>query len=284
MSHHDVSTTSAGRPGTPDPVPSGGARPAGSSPADGDPRGLLTRAVILCAGAGTRVRDVTGHVPKCLLEVDGTSLLARARAQLSRAGVRDVVVIGGFEWPQLAEAVGPEVLVRVWDGWATANNLWTLGANSDLLGGGGDRVVLFGDVIADPGVLEGLLASPADVALAVDTASRLEGTMRVRSRDGALEIGNGIAPDEADGNFVGILKLSERACPIVAAELATRFAEGRDRHEYYTAVLPDLAHGLTVECVPVGGDRWAEVDTPADLVRARGLFGTPRGRTIPCAG
>ncbi|KZC95521.1 hypothetical protein AWH51_07760 [Clavibacter tessellarius] len=240
--------------------------------------------MLLCAGSGTRARDVTGDVPKCLLEIDAVSLLARARAQLARAGVRDSVVVAGFEWRQLASAVGPTGTVRVWDGWETANNLWTLGANVDLLEGGGDRVILFGDVVFDPGILDALLDSPADVALAVDGSSRLEGTMRVRLRDGALEIGNRLAPAEADGNFVGILKLSERACAPVAAELARRFAEGRDRDDYYTAVLPDLAHTLSIECVSVGGNRWAEVDTPADYARARSIFETGRGGAGPCAG
>lgn len=230
------------------------------------------QAIFLCAGAGTRARDVTSNVPKCLLEINETSLFERARLQLERLGVHDTAVIGGFEWRQLAAAIGPAETLRVWDGWQTANNLWTLGANSDLLKGGGDRLILFGDVIFDSGILESLLESPADIALAVDATSRLEGTMRVRLRDGQLEIGNEIAPAEADGNFVGVLKLSGRACVPIADELSSRFAGGRNRLDYYTAVLPDVAHELSVECVGVGKNRWAEVDTPADYTRARSIF------------
>lgn len=244
-----------------------------------------TSALFLCAGSGTRAVDITSDLPKCLLEINGTRLIDRARSQLAARGVQRVSVIAGFKWQQLAAALGENADVRVWDGWDGANNLWTLGANADLLtAGGGDRVILFGDVIFDDGLVEDVLSSSADISLAVDTTSRLSGTMRVRMRDQRFEIGNEVAPDDADGNFVGILKLSERACAAVAAETSQRYSEGRNRLDYYTAVLPSVASRLDVECVPVGRNRWAEVDTPEDYTRARAVFDPTHEKETACAG
>lgn len=243
-----------------------------------------TSALFLCAGSGTRAVDVTNDLPKCLLKVDGTRLIDRARAQLAARKVQRVAVIAGFKWQQLTAALGEHADVRVWDGWEGSNNLWTVGANADLLtADGGDRVILFGDVIFDDGLLEDVLASSADIALAVDTTSRLSGTMRVRMREQRLEIGNEVPPDDADGNFVGVLKLSELACEAVAAEASQRFSEGRNRLAYYTAVLPIVATGLRVECVSVGRNRWAEVDTPEDYIRARAIFDPTYEKEPACA-
>lgn len=230
------------------------------------------QAIFLCAGAGTRVRDVAGSMPKSLLPVSGQPLLEIALDRLQRVGVTDVHVIGGYEWKQIQEAVGDRVRLRVWDGWETSNNLWTLAANADLLTGTGDRLILFGDVIFDDNLLPSLLASDADIALAVDTTSRLEGTMRVAMHERGLAIGNHVAPEDADGNFIGVLKLSGKACEGVRAELISRLEEGANRTDYYTAVLPEIASDLTVEFVPVDPGSWAEVDTEADYESAKRRF------------
>ena len=47
--------------------------------------------IVLAAGAGARM----GHRPKCLLQLDGISLLARQLQALSNAGIADVVVVLG---------------------------------------------------------------------------------------------------------------------------------------------------------------------------------------------
>ena len=47
--------------------------------------------IVLAAGAGARM----GHRPKCLLQLDGVSLLARQLQALSNAGIADVVVVLG---------------------------------------------------------------------------------------------------------------------------------------------------------------------------------------------
>ncbi|OII37710.1 hypothetical protein BIV02_04540 [Curtobacterium sp. MMLR14_014] len=243
-----------------------------------------TSALFLCAGSGTRAVDVTSDLPKCLLQIGGVRLIDRARAQLDACGVGHVAVIAGFKWQELTKALDGHAEVRVWNGWQDANNLWTLGANADLLtAGGGGRVILFGDVIFDDGLIADVLASTADIALAVDTTSRLSGTMRVRMREQRFEIGNEVPPDDADGNFVGVLKLSEQACAAVAAEAAQRFNDRRNRLDYYTAVLPIAASHLSVECVPVGRNRWAEVDTPEDYTRARSIFERAYEKETSCA-
>ncbi len=50
------------------------------------------RAILLAAGLGTRLRPITLHTPKCLVEVVGEPLLGRWLRQLQQAGCEAVLV------------------------------------------------------------------------------------------------------------------------------------------------------------------------------------------------
>jgi mannose-1-phosphate guanylyltransferase len=50
------------------------------------------RAIVLAAGLGTRLRPLTNTIPKCLVDVGGTTLLDLWLDRLERCGVEEVVV------------------------------------------------------------------------------------------------------------------------------------------------------------------------------------------------
>ncbi len=52
----------------------------------------MTKAMILAAGRGERMRPLSDAVPKVLLEVRGKSLIAWSIEALARSGIRDIVI------------------------------------------------------------------------------------------------------------------------------------------------------------------------------------------------
>jgi MurNAc alpha-1-phosphate uridylyltransferase len=64
------------------------------------------KAMILAAGRGERLRPLTDHTPKPLLEVRGKALIARHLEALARAGVREVVINLAWLGEQIRAAVG----------------------------------------------------------------------------------------------------------------------------------------------------------------------------------
>ncbi len=59
------------------------------------------KAVILAAGQGTRIRSVHGERPKCLIEVDESTILDHQLDALSLAGIDDVAIVVGYEKEQI---------------------------------------------------------------------------------------------------------------------------------------------------------------------------------------
>ena len=63
-------------------------------------------AMLLAAGRGERLRPLTDHLPKALVEVNGRSLLDRHLQQLAAAGVTTVVINTGWCGDQISERIG----------------------------------------------------------------------------------------------------------------------------------------------------------------------------------
>ena len=59
------------------------------------------KAIILAAGKGTRLRPFNETKPKCLVELAGKSLLQHQLDTLSKCGITDIHVIGGYNADQL---------------------------------------------------------------------------------------------------------------------------------------------------------------------------------------
>src|SRR5687767_11758946 len=97
-------------------------------------------AVILAAGSSTRLRPFTDHLPKSLLPVAGCAMLERSLHHLTMAGVREVVLVTGFQADKLTAKVSqwfPRLSVTAInnDAYASTNNGYSLMlAASELAG------------------------------------------------------------------------------------------------------------------------------------------------------
>ena len=63
------------------------------------------KAIILAAGVGKRLWEVTQHRPKCLIEIGGRSLLHRYLESLASVGIRRVEIVVGYKQEMIRAAV-----------------------------------------------------------------------------------------------------------------------------------------------------------------------------------
>ena len=62
--------------------------------------------MILAAGQGTRLERLAADAPKCLVELDGQSLLERALDALASQGVTEAVIVVGYRSEAVRERIG----------------------------------------------------------------------------------------------------------------------------------------------------------------------------------
>ena len=66
---------------------------------------MTTQALILAGGQGTRLRPLTAHKPKPLVEVAGKPFLAHLLQMLAKEGITDVVLLTGYRGKEIEEYV-----------------------------------------------------------------------------------------------------------------------------------------------------------------------------------
>src|SRR4029079_11295384 len=124
------------------------------------------QAIIIGAGRGQRLMPTTTDTPKCFAEVRGKRILDWTLAALRRSGVERIAFIGGYQIDKVRAAY-PELTFRHNADWANNNILASLFHAEDLMHG--PFVCSYSDILFTPAVVEELLASTEDIALAVDT-------------------------------------------------------------------------------------------------------------------
>lgn len=234
------------------------------------------KSIILAAGRSSRLYPLTLQTPKCLLEIGGMSIIERQINALRNAGVEEIVVVTGFQKEKIMEALGGRVRYRVYDNFASTNNLHTLWHVRDELND--DCLILFADVLFDPPLIERLIAHSADFCVLADTSRVLEGTMRITLASTLLTgIGSHIAPHDGHGNFIGIAKINTQAVPIFIDAMSNLVISGNHINDYYTLAFDQLARqGTIIAHLEAGNYRWTEIDTLEDLKTARTLWFSSR--------
>lgn len=224
-------------------------------------------AVILAAGAGTRLRAVT-EKPKCLLELGGRTLLDYQLEALQANGISDVLVVTGYGAEHIEHRYAGRVRTLHDPNYAAYNNihsLWT--ARQEVAGR--DFLCLHSDVLFHPAILRPCLHTQADITFVVDPAL-VEETMKARVvGDSVVEIGKEIPLDQQSGTFLGIARFRPTASRLLGEALGGLLRDPKRHQDYFTACLPSLrARGLTSTYTVTGALPWIEIDFDYELAKA----------------
>lgn len=238
------------------------------------------RAVILAAGEGNRLRPYTNGQPKCLARLAGTPLLVHQTETLRDAGITDVTIVTGYRADQIA-ALG--YATRHNPDYASTNMVASLMYAADLLDGGDDVLIAYGDIVYELRVIEALRAGHGPLCTIVDqswlTLWRVRHddpladaeTLKLDQAGNIREIGRkATSYDDIEGQYIGLTRVRADTAPALIAAYRrlqeNAYPDGRAvAGMYMTDFLQHLIdRGMSVRPVLIDGG-WLEVDSASDL-------------------
>jgi len=222
------------------------------------------KAVILAAGAGTRVKRISQRRPKCLIDLAGRPIIEWILESLVRGGIRKVVIVTGFGAPALRKALGTgrkhglKITYVHNRNWRKPNGM-SLYAARTAISAGEKFLVLMSDHLLPPRLIARTRkARTSNCVLAVDTdidsVFDLGDATKVRLEDGKpVAIGKKLRTyDAAD---CGLFRLDGRVFPALARSF-------KDDILSLSGGIKILIKQGNLDVLPVANMFWIDIDTP----------------------
>jgi len=239
------------------------------------------KAIILAAGQGSRLGPITKGKPKCLIDIEGNTLLEIQINTLHACGIDDIFVVRGYEGekidiPGLTYFDNPD--------YADTNILFSLFCARAALEG--PLLVLYSDIIYEEQIVRRLLESRNDIAVGVMV--NWEESVRQRSKlameelemvyfdseNRVQEIGKQLTDEyETRGQFIGMVKFSHRGAELFKRnyDRMANFYPGQAellKKAWLADIFQEMTElGVPIHCVIIERG-WLEIDTPEDYERA----------------
>ena len=242
------------------------------------------QAIILAAGKGSRLNDLTADRPKCMVCVAGGSIIERMLRGIDRLGLSKVIIVDGYCGNILRAYISSldiktpvsYIYNPIYD---STNNIYSLWLAKEMLLED-DTLLLESDIVFEENVLYGLYADTRkDLALVAKYKDWMDGTCLVLDDDDSIRkfvLGNCVDKNKLAEYYktVNIYKFSkEFSRNLYVPELdayRNEFGDGK----YYEAALGALVDrvGSCIKARCLSSEIWYEIDTLQDLHAANKLF------------
>lgn len=243
------------------------------------------QAIILAAGMGRRLGEHTKDHTKCMVSVNGVRLIDRLLTQLSSLELSRVVIVTGYQGEKLRQYIGQRYADRlrieyvdnpVYD---KTNNIYSLSLAQEQLQED-DTLLIESDLIFSDRLLQMLVDNPApDLALVAKYESWMDGTMvRIDKYNNIINFvpKKAFRYSDIDQYYktVNIYKFSRDFSRHVYVPFLTAYCAALGNNEYYEQVLRviTLLDSCTMKALPIGNEKWYEIDDVQDLDIAETIF------------
>ncbi len=242
------------------------------------------QAVILAAGMGKRLKELTSNNTKCMVKVNGVTLIERMLRQIERQNVSRIVIVTGYEGGKLVDYIGTLGIttpVKFIDNpiYDKTNNIYSLALASNELCE--DDTLLFeSDLIFEDAVLDELVNDSRDTLALVDKyESWMDGTCVKLSDDDTIEAfvpGKKFVFDEIREYYktVNIYKFSREFSRKYYVPFLKAYEKALGENEYYEQVLRviTMLDEPVIKAKRLTGQKWYEIDDIQDLDIAESIF------------
>lgn len=242
------------------------------------------QAIILAAGMGKRLKDLTKENTKCMVKVNGVSLIERTLNSLDKLNLSRVVIVDGYASEKLRIFVSKLNIKTkieyinnpIFDKTNNIYSLWL--ANKVLIED--DSLLLESDIIFEDSVISGLCNDARkNIALVAKYEDWMDGTcLKLNNDDSVKQFipGKQFEDNEKSEYFktVNFYKFSKEFSKDLYVPELENYRKQYGDNEYYEAALGEIMNKNSSSVVArrLTDEKWYEIDNADDLAAAEKLF------------
>ena len=242
------------------------------------------QAVILAAGMGKRLKELTQDNTKCMVKVNGVTLIDRMLHQIEQHHLSRIIIVVGYKGQKLIDYIStlniqtPIVFINnpIYD---KTNNIYSLALAKEWLCRE-DTLLFESDLIFEDAVLEELITDQRDTLALVDKyESWMDGTcVKVGEDDSIDEFvpGKKFRFNEIKQYYktVNIYKFGKDFSTNYYVPFLNAYQAALGQNEYYEQVLRviTMLDNSGIKAKRLDGQKWYEIDDIQDLDIAESIF------------
>lgn len=233
---------------------------------------------------GSRLKDLTADNTKCMVKVNGVTMIERMLNQLENKAFSKIIIVTGYEGQKLIDFIEtldistPIEFINnpIYD---QTNNIYSLWLAKDKLLEE-DTVLLESDLIFEDSILDALLDDSRPTLVLVDKyESWMDGTVVQLDEDDSISAfvpGKKFVYRDIDSYYktVNIYKFSKEFSTTHYVPFLDAYTQALGRNEYYEQVLRviTLLDDPAIKAKRLDGQKWYEIDDVQDLDIASSIF------------
>ena len=242
------------------------------------------QALMLAAGMGKRLGKYTENATKCMVPVNGKTLIEYAIEALIEANIQKLTLVVGYKKEVLKDFLKDkykEIQIEYIDNdvFDSTNNIYSLYMAKDVLSQD-DTILLESDLIFDKKIIKEIIEDKnPNLAVVSPFETWMDGTCALLDDQNVIKGILGKAEFDWDKTnhyykTVNIYKFSKEFASKVYMPFLQAYQTAYGKNEYYETVLKVISFlgNSTFKAHVVDGSRWYEIDDPADLAIAETRF------------
>lgn len=228
------------------------------------------QAIIMAAGKGSRLGELTKGGPKSFVEIRGKKLIEYNLGILRSLGVEKIVIVTGYR-SDAFEALTcnmPDVILKYNPFYPLVNVLGSFYMGIDEIDD--DFIYLHADTLCEKKIFTELVEFNADINLPTEFKVCDDEAMKVQIKnDSIVNISKQIPIEKAAGEFIGIASIKKEVIPILKQKAKEILAEGKFE-SYFEAAIQKMIEEkeYNIQCIDIKDAFWAEIDFYEDYQRA----------------
>lgn len=242
------------------------------------------QALMLAAGMGKRLGKYTENATKCMVPVNGKTLIEYAIESLIEAKIKRLTLVVGYKKEVLKDFLKDkykEIEINYIDNdvYDTTNNIYSLYLAKDVLAQD-DTILLESDLIFDKNIIKEIIEDKnPNLAVVSPFETWMDGTCALIDDQNVIKgiLGKSEFNWDKTNHYyktVNIYKFSKEFATTVYMPFLKAYQTAYGKNEYYETVLKVISFlgNSTFKAHSVDGSRWYEIDDPADLAIAETRF------------